>query len=178
MALVLGPDGKKLAKRDPEATVAALRGAGIPGEAARRYLEELELPRHDVRYDLPRIRRLAIEALAALSDEELAERAGVPATVVPVPPRRTRSRRGARVRAKRARFAASDEAGRRARDARALPRPGEPRATRDPARAEAVGGDLRAPRLALTGRERGPELWAVLAALPRDEGVRRVEAAL
>jgi hypothetical protein len=38
----------------------------------RRYLEELGLPKHDVRYDLPRIRRLAIEAIAAMPDEELA----------------------------------------------------------------------------------------------------------
>src|SRR5438552_14574486 len=36
--LILGEDGKKLAKRAPGATVAALRGAGIPGEAVRRYL--------------------------------------------------------------------------------------------------------------------------------------------
>jgi hypothetical protein len=43
---------------------------------------------------------------------------------------------------------------------------------------KAVGGDLRALRLALTGRERGPELWTVLAALPRDEALRRVHAAL
>lgn len=35
------------------------------------------------------------------------------------------------------------------------------------------GIPLRAARLALTGRERGPELWAVLAALDRDEAVRR-----
>jgi len=41
-----------------------------------------------------------------------------------------------------------------------------------------VGGDLRSLRLALTGRERGPELSAVLAALPRDEALRRVDAAL
>jgi hypothetical protein len=38
---------------------------------------------------------------------------------------------------------------------------------------KAVGGDLRALRVALTGRERGPELWAVLRALPRDEALRR-----
>ena len=43
---------------------------------------------------------------------------------------------------------------------------------------KAVGGDLKALRLVLTGRERGPELWAVLAALPRDEQLRRVDAAL
>jgi hypothetical protein len=38
---------------------------------------------------------------------------------------------------------------------------------------KAVGGNLRALRVALTGRERGPELWAVLRALPRDEALRR-----
>ena len=43
---------------------------------------------------------------------------------------------------------------------------------------KAVGGDLRALRLALTGRERGPELSAILAALPREESLRRVDAAL
>src|SRR5206468_6918448 len=82
--LILGPDGKKLAKRAEGATVASLREAGVPAEAVRAYLEELGLPRHDVRLDLSRIHRLAIEALAALSDEELAARVGVPVTVVPV----------------------------------------------------------------------------------------------
>jgi hypothetical protein len=43
---------------------------------------------------------------------------------------------------------------------------------------KAVGGDLRALRMALTGRERGPELWAVIEALPRDETLRRIDAAL
>jgi hypothetical protein len=38
---------------------------------------------------------------------------------------------------------------------------------------KAVGGDLKSVRLALTGRERGPELRAVIAALPRDELLRR-----
>jgi len=57
--LLLGPDGKKLSKRAEGATVASLRDAGIPGEAVRAYLEELGLPRHDVRLDLPRIRRLS-----------------------------------------------------------------------------------------------------------------------
>src|SRR6478672_896616 len=82
--LILGEDGKKLAKRAPGATVASLREAGIPSEAVRAYLEELGLPRHDVHLDLARIRRLSIEALAALSDEALAERVGVPASVAPV----------------------------------------------------------------------------------------------
>jgi anticodon-binding protein len=43
---------------------------------------------------------------------------------------------------------------------------------------KAVGGDLRALRLALTGAERGPELWTVLLALPRDEALRRIAAAI
>src|SRR5881396_3374319 len=81
--LILGEDGKKLAKRAPGATVASLREAGIPGPAVRRYLEELGLPKHDVRYDLPRIRRLAIEAIAAMPDEELAGRVGAPLSIVP-----------------------------------------------------------------------------------------------
>src|SRR5919204_558416 len=72
--LILGEDGKKLSKRAPGATVASLREAGIPAEAVRRYLEKLGVPKHDVRYDLPRIRRLAVEAISALSDEELAAR--------------------------------------------------------------------------------------------------------
>jgi hypothetical protein len=38
---------------------------------------------------------------------------------------------------------------------------------------KAVGGNLRALRVALTGAERGPELWAILRALPRDEALRR-----
>ena len=43
---------------------------------------------------------------------------------------------------------------------------------------KAVGGDLRALRLALTGRDRGPELAAVVAALDRDETLRRLDAAV
>ena len=43
---------------------------------------------------------------------------------------------------------------------------------------KAVGGDLRALRLALTGREHGPELSAIVAALPREETLRRIDAAL
>jgi hypothetical protein len=39
-------------------------------------------------------------------------------------------------------------------------------------------GDLHALRLALTGRERGSELAAVVAALERDETLRRIDAAL
>src|ERR671931_903029 len=81
--LILGEDGKKLSKRAEGATVGSLRKAGIPAEAAGRYLEELGLPKHDVHYDLPRIRRLAIEAIGAMPDEELAERVGAPLRLVP-----------------------------------------------------------------------------------------------
>src|SRR5438477_972552 len=84
--LVLGPDGKKLSKRSPGATVASLREAGIPAEAVRRYLEELGIPKHDVRYDLPRIRRLAIDVISSLSDVDLAERVGAPVEPVPALP--------------------------------------------------------------------------------------------
>jgi anticodon-binding protein len=43
---------------------------------------------------------------------------------------------------------------------------------------KAVGGDLRALRVALTGRARGPALAEVIASIPRDEALRRVHAAL
>src|SRR5919199_1215963 len=81
--LILGEDGKKLSKRAPGATVESLRESGIPAEAVRRYLEELGAPRHDVHYDLPRIRRLAIDAIGAMSDDELAERVGAPVELAP-----------------------------------------------------------------------------------------------
>jgi glutamyl-tRNA synthetase len=177
--LVLGPEGKKLAKREPGATVASLREAGIPAEAVRAYLEELGLPRHDVHYDLPRIRRLSVQALERLSDDELAARVGVPAAVTPV-------MRGARDLVEARRFAEL-----------VLAEP-EPSAVTAPEtlvrfrelandgldakgivrELKAVGGDLRSLRLALTGAERGPELWAVIAALPREEAVRRAKRAL
>src|SRR5918999_5922579 len=82
--LVLGHDGGKLSKRAEGATVASLRDAGIPAEAVRAYLEELGVPRHDVHYDLARIRRLSTDVIARLDDEDLAERLGVPVTAVPV----------------------------------------------------------------------------------------------
>ena len=81
--LILGEDGKKLSKRAAGATVESLRELGIPAEAVRRYLEELGIPRHDVHYDLSRIRRLSVEAIEGMSDEELAERAGIALSAVP-----------------------------------------------------------------------------------------------
>src|SRR6476469_1247925 len=81
--LILGADGKKLSKRAEGATVASLREAGIPAEAVRRYLEELGIPRHDVHLDLPRVRRLAVEAIGTLDDDDLARRVDAPVEVVP-----------------------------------------------------------------------------------------------
>jgi glutamyl/glutaminyl-tRNA synthetase len=43
---------------------------------------------------------------------------------------------------------------------------------------KAVGGDLNALRLTLTGRDRGPDLSTVIDGLPRDEALRRIDAAL
>jgi glutamyl/glutaminyl-tRNA synthetase len=180
--LILGEDGKKLAKRAPGATVASLREAGIPGEAVRRYLEELGVPQHDVHYDLPRLRRLAIEAIEAMSDEELAARAGAPVEVVPAL-RGARDLNEARDYARAIlnapkpvkvdspetleRFRELVERANGGLDARAVVR-----------ELKAVGGNLKALRVALTGQERGPELWTVIAALPRDEALRRIDAAL
>src|SRR6266516_96820 len=180
--LILGEDGKKLSKRAEGATVASLREAGIPSEAVRRYLGELGLPKHDVRYDLPRIRRLAIEAIGAMPDEELAERAGASLELVPAL-RGARDLNEAREYARTIlevpndvsvesretleRFRELLERSNGTADARELVR-----------ELKAVGGNLRALRLALTGRDRGPELWAVVAALPREETLRRIDAAL
>ena len=178
--LLVGADGKKLSKRAAGATVASLRASGYPAEAVRAYLEELGLPRHDVHLDLDRIRSLSVDVLARLDDGELAARAGVPPEAAPL-------MRGAH-----------DLVEARALAEAVLARPGEHEA-RSPETLErfaelrgrlpdvlgtddareivrelkAAGGDLRALRLALTGEERGPELWAVVRALPRDEALRR-----
>jgi glutamyl-tRNA synthetase len=184
--LILGDDGRKLSKRAPGATVAALHEEGIPAAAVRRYLEELGIPKHDVRYDLPRIRRLAIEAIAELPDEELAAAAGAPLEVVPA----LRGARDLNEARELARQITAPEPVKLDADARpTLERFKELRlrsanglddaAARELVRElKAVGGDLKALRLALTGRERGPELAALLVALSRDEAVRRVDAAL
>ena len=176
--LILGDDGHKLSKRHGAYSLADLREAGIPPEAVRRYLDELGLPKHDVHLDLARIRRLSVEAIAAMSDEELAERAGAPGELAA-------ALRGARD---------LNEA----RDyARQILEP-EPVKLSEAARPtlerfrelvngdgrevvrelKAVGGDLKALRLALTGREKGPELAAIVSALPREEALRRIDAAL
>ena len=184
--LILGEDGRKLSKRAPGATVASLREEGIPAAAVRRYLEELGLPKHDVHYDLPRIRRLAIEAIAEMPDDELAAAVEAPVELVPV-------LRGARD------LGEARELARQVLEPEAAQLPEEARPTlerfkelreranngldHDAARElirelKAVGGDLKTLRLALTGRDRGPELAALLEALPKDEALRRVDATL
>jgi len=178
--LILGEDGRKLSKREFGSTVASLRDAGILAQAVRRYLDELGLPKHDVHYDVPRIRRLAIEAIAALSDEELAAAADAPLEVVPAL-RGARNLNEAREYARQVLEPEPVALGEEARSTlerfKELNTNGA--GARDVVRElKAVGGDLRALRLALTGRERGPELWAIVAALPREETLRRVDAAL
>ncbi len=176
--LILGPDGRKRSKRDGMSSIAELRDAGIPAGAVRAYLDELGLPRHDVHLDPARIRRLAVEALAAMSDEELAARTGAPVELVP-------ALRGARD---------LEEARDYARlilvpEPVSLPANARPTLERFRELAngdghvvvrelKAVGGDLKALRLALTGRDKGPELATIIDALPRDEALRRIDAAL
>jgi glutamyl/glutaminyl-tRNA synthetase len=179
--LVLGPDGKKLSKRHGHSSIAELRDEGFPAAAVRAYLDELDLPEHDVQLDLARLGRLAVDAIAAMPDEELAAATDAPLEVVP-------ALRGARtlVEAREYALLVVDrpriELGDDARST--LERFGELRASAperlslDEGKAivrelKAVGGDLHALRLALTGAERGPELAAVLAALPRAEALAR-----
>ena len=128
--LILGPAGKKLAKREPGATVASLREAGIPAEAVRAYLEEA--------------REIARQILA---------------------PERVRLDEAARPTLERFREL-RDRANGHA-DPRELLR-----------ELKAVGGDLRALRLALTGAAQGPELWSVVLALPCEEALRRAADAV
>jgi tRNA synthetase class I (E and Q) len=178
--LILGEDGKKLSKRAEGATVGSLREAGIPPEAVRGYLGELGLPKHDVHYDLPRIRRLAIEAIGAMSDEELAAAAGAPPELVPA----LRGARDLNEARDYARAILDPEPFELTEESRpTLERFADLLTANGDSRAlirelKAVGGDLKTLRLALTGRERGPELWAVVQALPRDEALRRVRRSL
>src|SRR5262249_34978454 len=65
------------------ASLAELRDAGFPGAAVRAYLDELGLPRHDVRFDLSRVRRLAIDAISGLPDAELAAAVDAPIELAP-----------------------------------------------------------------------------------------------
>ena len=183
--LLVGDDGQKLSKREAHGSLEDLRAAGMPAEAVRRYLDELGLPRGDVHFDLRRLRRLAVEAIGSLTDEELAARVGAPPSLAP-------ALRGARD------LAEAEFAARSILEPEAVSVPADARPTlerfrelRDPLNGldavsareivrelKAIGGDLRAVRQALTGRESGPELWAILAALDREETLRRIDAAL
>lgn len=173
--LLLGEDGRKLSKRHGASSLADLRDAGFPAEAVRAYLDELGLPRHDVHLDLARVRRLSIEALAALSDDDLAARVGVPVSAVPAM-RGARDLREARDYAEQVLSPVRVDV-----DApETLERMRELAASGLDAKSivrelKAVGGNLKAVRLALTGHERGPELAAVIDSLSRDELLSRLE---
>ena len=179
--LLLGPDGKKLSKRHGHASVADLREQGLPASAVRAYLEELDLPTHDVSLDLARLQRLAIDAIAAMPDEELAEAADAPLELVP-------ALRGARTLVEARAIAAQILAPVALRpgcggetDARTLrgapctsaraPR-GDRGASHHP---RAQGGRRRSqePAAGADRRRAGGELWAIVAALDRDEALRR-----
>ena len=179
--LVLGPDGKKLSKRHGHSSISELHEEGFPPAAVRAYLDELDLPEHDVQLDLARLRRLAVDAIAAMSDDELATAAEAPTHVAP-------ALRGARSLVEAREYAQvvvepqavvlADEARPTLARFAELREPAPAWLTPDEARLiirelKAVGGDLRSLRLALTGADRGPELAAVLAALSRDEALRR-----
>src|SRR5205823_4753026 len=135
---------------------------GLPGNAVRAYLDELGLPAHDVHFDLARVRRLAIDAIAAMPDGELAAVAGAPLEAVP-------ALRGARTLVEAREIARQileepivslDPAAGLTLDRFVELR--EASDTLDTAGAKtivrelkAVGGDLKSLRLALTGAERG-----------------------
>ena len=183
--LMLGHDGKKLSKRHGHSSIAELREEGFPPAAVRTYLDELGLPEHDVQLDLARLRRLATDAIAAMSDQELAAAAGAPVEAVPV----LRGARSIVEAGEYARLVLEPEPVALGADARpTLDRFDELRSATperldaDAARAllrelKAVGGDLRSLRLALTGAATGPELAAVLVAVPRGEALARARRA-
>jgi hypothetical protein len=134
--------------------------------------------------DEARSDRLPIEPIASLSDEVLAARAGAPISFVPA----LRSARDLDEARDTAASLAEAPAVNAAPEAEStLVRflelvedgPLDAHAARATLRElKAVGGDLRALRIALTGRDRGPELWAVLVALGGEEAARRASMAL
>ena len=130
--------------------------------------------------DLDRIRSLSVDVLSGLSDEELADRLAIPLEAVPL----ARGAHDLTEAAGLVEAVLTPPSANLAQSPETLARFVELRATmpealtKDEAKSlqrelKAVGGDLRALRVALTGAPRGPELWAVLRALPRDEALRR-----
>ena len=156
--------------------------AASPPEALRRYLEDLGLPRGDVHLDETRIRRLAVEAFGAAGRR--AGSTGRRRCVACAPaPRRARPGRGSRAGATGHGAAAAVRC--LAGDPRALPRAarlrGRARRGRRPCAGRLAPRERRRPQgasPALTGQERGPELWAVVLTLPRDEALSRAGAEL
>ena len=114
--------------------------------------------------------------LAALSDDELAARVGVPVSVVPAM-RWARDLEEAREYAEQilapehVEVDSPETLGRLRElvagglDGRGIVR-----------ELQAIGADLKAVRLVLTGRDRGPELAAVIESLSREELLSRLEA--
>ena len=123
---------------------------------------------------------LVVEVIAELPAEELAARLGVPVEVVPA----LRGAHDLNEASALARSILEPPAVSLPEERDTLVRFGELRAGGDDVldtaaaksivrELKAVGGNLKALRVALTGADRGPELWAVVAALPRDEALRR-----
>src|SRR4051794_15016164 len=145
--------------------------------------DESRLARGEIVLENSRLRALSTAHLAALSSAELAERVAAfapgsdPALVSALAP----ALRGAHTLAEAADLVAcvSQPPAPHPLPELATIRGRYPeRLSEDDARAlvddlRRAGVPLREVRVTLTGRERGPELWAVLAALPRDEAIRR-----
>jgi len=142
------------------------------------------LARGEVRLEQARLDSLSTAHLASLSDDELAERI-LPFAPSNLDPAALRALapglRGAHTLVEAAQIAASvlEPPTRHPLPLLAELR-GEYPERLDEAQARALvdelrsrGVPLRDARLALTGRERGPELWTVLRAIPRDEAIRR-----
>ena len=175
----------------PEAVVNQLGLAASSGPGEVLSLDELvsrfdpeRIARGELRLEQSRLDSLAAAHLSALSDQELAERVAAFAPAG-ADPRRLRALapalRGVHTLAEAGELVASVVL---APDRHPLPELAEVRAGFPDEVSEQQAHDLvdelrrrhiplRQARLALTGRERGPELWAVLAAIPRDEAIRR-----
>ncbi len=183
--LLLGDDGKKLSKRHGHASVADLRAEGIPAAAVR------SVPRGARAAGARRPPRPGSNRPACDRGDRghvgrrarCRRRGGRVARARA--PRRAHARRGARDRA--------DDHGARTR-CRSRPRRSRPSSASSSfgraravstrrVRARSSGSSKRSAatcaslRLALTGADRGPELWTVVAALPEDEALARAARA-